>query len=176
MTHPHEKVPKHVVIYTDGGCDPNPGRGGYAAVLLYGKARKEVSGGFLRTTNNRMEILAAIKGLEMLKEPCKVTLHSDSQYLVDAMAKGWAFRWQRNNWYRTRKERALNIDLWQQLLPLCRTHEVRFVWVRGHAGNPENERCDQLSTAALQQDNLPADEGYETKPIENGLSIFGELG
>lgn len=151
----------HVEIYTDGGCKPNPGPGGYGVVLLHPKRRLEVSGGFRFTTNNRMEMLAAIKGLERLKRPCRVTLYSDSQYLVKAITKGWAAKWKKNNWWLSPTNRASNIDLWQKLLPLCATHQVKFRWVRGHAGNRENERCDQLSLAARRQANLPADEGYE---------------
>jgi len=151
-------------IYTDGGCEPNPGAGGYGVVLLHPKKRAEASGGFRLTTNNRMEILAAIKGLEMLKQPCKVTLYSDSQYLVEAIVKGWAAKWKKNDWWLNNKERAKNIDLWEKLFALFETHQVEFRWIRGHAGNLENERCDQLSMAALRQPNLPADEGYENKP------------
>lgn len=152
-----------VKIYTDGGCDPNPGRGGYGAVLLHPKKRVELSGGFRRTTNNRMEILAAIKGLELLTRRCKVTVYSDSQYLVKAIMHGWAVRWRKKNWWRTPNERAVNIDLWERLLGLCEKHLVNFVWVRGHAGNKENERCDVLSTAALRKPGLPVDNGYENK-------------
>lgn len=150
---------KSVTIYTDGGCDPNPGPGGYGVVLLYGRARKELSGGFRRTTNNRMEICAAIRALECLKHPCIVTLYSDSQYVVNAMTKGWALRWQAKSW-RRKSTRVPNSDLWQKLLDLCTQHTVDFRWVRGHNGNPENERCDQLATAALQAPDLPEDEGY----------------
>ena len=109
---------KHVTIYTDGGCDPNPGKGGYAAVLLYGEHRKELSGGYRLTTNNRMEIMAVINGLESLKEPCKITLHCDSQYVVRAINEGWVTRWRSKGWMRTRKEPAKNVDLWKRLLPL----------------------------------------------------------
>jgi ribonuclease HI len=158
-----------VEIYTDGGCEPNPGPGGYGAVLLHPKKRAEVSGGFRLTTNNRMEIQAAIKGLELLKQPCKVTLYSDSQYLVDAIMKAWAVKWKKNNWWLNNKERAKNIDLWEKLLPLCETHQVEFRWVKGHAGNQENERCDHLSMTALRQPNLPADDGYENKPEAEGV-------
>jgi ribonuclease HI len=152
---------KQVTIYTDGACIGNPGPGGYGAVLLYGTHRKELSAGFRRTTNNRMELMAAIAGLELLKEPCAVTLYSDSQYLVDNYSNGAARRWQANGWMRDRKNRALNPDLWQRLLELCSTHQVRLEWVRGHAGNAENERCDQLSTRAARGANLPVDEVYE---------------
>ena len=151
---------KNVTLYTDGGCINNPGPGGYGAVLIYNSQRKELSGGFRRTTNNRMEILAAIAGLEALKEPCRVTLYSDSQYLVYAIQKGWALKWKSNGWMRSNKEKAINPDLWERLLKLCGIHDVQFSWVRGHAGNRENERCDQLAKAAAQQPDLPADPGY----------------
>ena len=152
---------KEVTIYTDGAAEPNPGPGGYGVVLISGERRKELQGGFACTTNNRMEILAAIKGLEALKTPCKVRLHSDSQYLVSAMTEGWARRWQANGWKRNRHEKAVNPDLWERLLQLCKTHEVEFIWVKGHAGHHENERCDELAVRATQQSDLPADEGYE---------------
>lgn len=160
----------HVEIYTDGGCEPNPGPGGYGVVLVHPKTkkRKEDSGGFRKTTNNRMEIFAAIVGLEMLNQPCKVTLYSDSQYLVDGMTK-WVINWKRNKWWRTKTERPENMDLWQRLDSLCQTHQVEFQWVKGHAGHPENERCDQLAMAALRQPDLPADEGYENKPETEGV-------
>ncbi len=148
-------------LYTDGGCIQNPGPGGYGAVLLYGPSRKELSGGFRKTTNNRMEIFAAIAGLSTLKEPCRVTLYSDSQYLVHAMQKGWARRWQRNGWMRSPKEKALNPDLWKKLLELCSIHHVKFEWLRGHAGEAENERCDELAAAAAKRANLAVDEAYE---------------
>jgi len=153
-----------VTIYTDGAAEPNPGRGGYGVVLLYGNHRRELSGTFRLTTNNRMEVLAAIVGLETLKESCAVKLHSDSKYLVDAMTRGWAERWRANGWWRNKKEKATNIDLWERLLAVCDRHQVEFNWVKGHAGNPENERCDELSTQSLGQRDLPADEGYERRP------------
>ena len=152
---------KHVTIYTDGGCLGNPGPGGYGVVLLHGSSRKEQSQGFRRTTNNRMELLAAIAGLEALKQPCRVTLFSDSQYLVNAMQKGWADRWRRNGWRRNKQETALNPDLWERLLGLCEIHRVRFEWVRGHAGTPENERCDELAQAAARGAHLAVDTVYE---------------
>ena len=154
---------KQVTIYTDGGCDPNPGPGGYGVVLLYGGRRKELSGGFRLTTNSRMEIYAAIQGLQALKEPCRATVYSDSEYLVNAMKKGWAKRWQARNWMRNKQEKALNPDLWERLLALCELHTVAFVWLKGHAGIAENERCDQLATQALRRKDLPADEGYENR-------------
>lgn len=154
---------KHVEIYTDGACRPNPGIGGYGLILIYCDTRKEISGGFNHTTNNRMEMYAAIKGLEMLKEACKVTLYSDSKYLVNSMAKGRVKLWRDNNWQlRKHKQKEIaNIDLWTRLLALCDIHEVEFNWVKGHDGNPLNERCDILSTIAWEQKDLPADEGYK---------------
>ncbi len=151
---------KSVTLYTDGGCINNPGPGGYGVVLIFNSHRKELSGGFRRTTNNRMEIFAAIAGLEALKEPCRVTLFSDSQYLVYAIEKGWACKWQANGWRRNKKERAINPDLWERLLKLCEVHEVQFRWVRGHAGQSENERCDELAKAAARNQDLAADPGY----------------
>ncbi|MCL2224983.1 MAG: ribonuclease HI [Defluviitaleaceae bacterium] len=141
---------KKVKIYTDGACSGNPGPGGYGAVLIYGSHRKEISGGEEQTTNNRMEIMGVIKGLEMLKEPCEVELYSDSRYVVDAVEKGWALRWKENNWMRNKKEAALNTDLWEILLELLRKHKVTFHWVKGHAGNAENERCDELARGEIQ--------------------------
>ena len=154
---------KHVTIYTDGGSLGNPGPGGYGVVLKYNGHRKELSGGFQRTTNNRMELLAAIKGLEALKEPCAVTLYSDSQYVVKGITLGWAERWRAKGWMRNKKDKAKNVDLWSRLLERCEKHTVEFVWVRGHAGNPENERCDELVKAAAQQEDLPPDLGYEAR-------------
>ena len=156
--------PKAVTIYTDGGAEPNPGPGGYGVVLIFGHRRKELSAGFQLTTNNRMEVLAAIVGLEALNERCKVELYSDSKYLVDAMTQGWVRRWQKNGWWRTKKEQAANSDLWARLLALCDQHQVEFRWVKGHAGNRDNERCDELSMQFLGKNNLPADEGYEQRP------------
>ena len=154
-----EKV-KHVTIYTDGACLGNPGPGGYGVILLYQDHKKEISGGYRKTTNNRMEIMAAIVGLEALKKKCEVTLYSDSEYLVNAMSRGWAKRWRANVWKRNKREKALNPDLWERLLQLCEYHEVQFSWVRGHAGTPENIRCDELAIQAAHQPNLPGDEGY----------------
>ncbi|GAB4580811.1 MAG: hypothetical protein Fur0022_35530 [Anaerolineales bacterium] len=164
--------PKHVLIYTDGACDPNPGGpGGYAAILVYQGKKKEISGGFRATTNNRMEIYAAIQALESLKEPCQVTLYTDSKYLMQSIEEGWAKRWKENDWWRTKDERAVNPDLWEKLLTLCETHTVKFKWVKGHVGHPENERCDVLSTRALKQKNLAADEGYENRSEEAGGKV-----
>jgi len=152
---------KHVTIYTDGGCLGNPGPGGYGIVLLHGEHRKELSGGYRLTTNNRMEIMAAITGLRTLRERCDVALYTDSQYLANAIMKGWAKRWQANGWKRNKSDRALNPDLWETLLDLCNKHSVIFQWVKGHAGTPENERCDLLSRTAAQLPDLPPDEAYE---------------
>ena len=152
---------KHVKLYTDGACSNNPGPGGYGVILAYDSHRKELSKGFRLTTNNRMEILAAIAGLEALKEPCQVTLYSDSQYLVNAIEKGWAIRWQKNGWMRNKKEKTINPDLWERLLELCKIHKVQFEWVRGHAGHSENERCDELATMAAASSDLETDAGYE---------------
>jgi len=152
---------KAVTIYTDGGCINNPGPGGYGVVMLYGTRRKELSGGFRLTTNNRMEIMAAIAGLSALKESCRVTLYSDSQYLVNAIENGWAARWRENGWKRNKKEYAVNPDLWEQLLGLCEKHQAKFKWVRGHAGNEENERCDELAQAEARSPNQPPDLEYE---------------
>ena len=162
---------KQVVIYTDGACEGNPGPGGYGVVIIHSGHREELSGGFRLTTNNRMEIYAAIKGLEALNEPCQVTLYSDSEYLVNAMTQGWALRWRANHWKRNKREKALNVDLWEQLLALCERHQVEFVWVKGHAGLRENERCDQLSMEALKQKNLPTDDGYEISRSEKQISM-----
>ena len=152
---------KEIRLYTDGACHGNPGPGGYGVVLLFGEHRKELSGGYRKTTNNRMELKAVIKGLEALREKCKVELYSDSKYVVDALSKGWAAKWRANGWRRNGREPAINPDLWGRLLELCEAHDMTFHWVKGHSGNPENERCDQLATEAATQPNLPADELYE---------------
>lgn len=137
---------KHVNIYTDGACRGNPGRGGWGAILVYGSIEKELSGGEPNTTNNRMELSAVIAALSALKEPCEVTLTTDSQYVANAIEKGWLQGWQKNNWRKSDKGQVLNVDLWQELLPLLDKHKVSFVWVKGHNGHPYNERCDVLAT------------------------------
>lgn len=137
-----------VEIFTDGACQGNPGPGGYGVILRYAGHEKELSDGFESTTNNRMELLAAITGLKSLREKCDVTLYSDSQYLVNGIEKGWAKKWRANGWRKSDKSPALNADLWSELLDLTETHKVRIVWVKGHAGHPENERCDNLAVAA----------------------------
>ncbi len=129
---------KHVDIYTDGACRGNPGPGGYGVILRFRGHEKEISGGYSKTTNNRMELLAAVKGLSSLNEKCAVTLYSDSKYLCDGIQKGWAAKWQANGWIKGDKKPALNTDLWEKLLKLTRYHDVGIVWVKGHAGHPEN--------------------------------------
>lgn len=136
---------KRVEIFTDGACSGNPGPGGYGAILRYGEHIKELSGGEEQTTNNRMELTAVITALEALKEPCLVILTTDSKYVVDGIEKGWAKSWRENGWKKKDKKPALNPDLWGRLLDLLEVHEVKFNWVKGHAGHPENERCDELA-------------------------------
>ena len=142
---------KEVRIWTDGACSGNPGPGGWGAILEYRSAarvhRKEISGGDPATTNNRMELTGAIEALKLLKEPCDVTLYSDSQYLVDSITKGWAKSWQKRGWIKADKTPAKNPELFEKLLELCDYHNVRFVWVRGHAENPNNNRCDEMAVA-----------------------------
>ncbi len=137
---------KEVYLYTDGACRGNPGKGGWGAILVYGRFEKELSGGEAETTNNRMELMAAIAGLSALKEPCTVQLYSDSKYLVDAFNEGWVFGWQSHGWKRG-KEELKNPDLWERLFELTKKHEVVFHWVKGHNGHDYNERCDRLATA-----------------------------
>ena len=139
---------KYVELFTDGACSGNPGPGGWGAILRYGAHEKELSGAESNTTNNRMELTAAIEGLAALKEPCIVRLCTDSKYLADGIQKDWARSWQRNGWRKADKKPALNSDLWERLLQLIDQHTVDIVWVKGHAGHPENERCDQLAVSA----------------------------
>ncbi len=138
---------KEVTIYTDGACSGNPGPGGWAAILQYGAHEKEISGGDPMTTNNRMELLGVISALERLREPCRVQVYSDSKYVIDAITKGWAARWKARGWMRTAKEPAKNPELWERLLGLLNKHDVTFHWVKGHAENPYNNRCDELAVA-----------------------------
>lgn len=167
-----DQVPmSHVIIYTDGAAEPNPGPGGYGVVLLAGKHRKELSGGFHRTTNNRMELMGVIVGLEALTKPCRVTLYSDSKYVVDSVEKGSVQRWSKNNWYRTKSEKAKNADLWARFLLIYTKHQVRFKWVKGHAGVPENERCDELAVAAAQSYDTVPDLGYIREIQANGGTV-----
>lgn len=138
---------KEVTIYTDGACSGNPGPGGWAAILCYGETEKELSGGEPETTNNRMELLAVISALQALKEPCRVKLYSDSQYVCEAVNKGWARSWKAKGWKRADKSPAKNPELWERLLDLIAGHETEFIWVRGHAENEYNNRCDKLAVA-----------------------------
>ena len=142
---------KTITLYTDGACSGNPGPGGWGAILEYNGIQKELSGGEENTTNHRMELTAVIKGLQALKEPCIVELYSDSKYVVDALQKGWAVSWQKRGWIKADKKPALNPDLWEQLLALTQIHQVRCHWVKGHAENPKNNRCDQLAVAESQK-------------------------
>jgi ribonuclease HI len=157
----------HVTIYTDGACTGNPGPGGYGAVLLYDHHRHEISEGFRRTTNNRMELMAIISALELLKSPCQVMLYTDSQYISDSINKGWVYRWKKNGWKRSPREKALNIDLWIRILQLFEKHRVRIEWLRGHAGNRENEKADQLATSAIKKKTLRIDHHYESGKISS---------
>ncbi len=156
-----------VVIYTDGACNGNPGPGGYGCVILDGDQRRELSAGFSRTTNNRMEIQACIAGIEALVNmEKKATLMTDSRYVVNAVTKGWARKWREHRWMRTETEPARNPDLWERLLDLLNTHDVTFRWVKGHAGHVENERCDELAVAAAEGEDLPPDPGFrDDKPL-----------
>lgn len=138
---------KKVTIYTDGACRGNPGKGGWGVVLVYGDKQKELSGGDAHTTNNKMELTAAIEALAALKEPCEVELYSDSKYLTDALNQGWVYGWKKRNWKKSDGKPALNVELWEQLLELLKKHTVTFIWVKGHNGTPLNERCDALATA-----------------------------
>ena len=138
---------KQVTIYTDGACSGNPGPGGWGAILIYGAHKRELSGGEADTTNNRMELTAVIRALSLLKETCIVELWSDSKYVIDGLSKGWAKGWKAKGWVKSDKKPALNVDLWQELLPLVARHEVHYHWVKGHASNEKNNRCDQLAVA-----------------------------
>ena len=139
------------MLYTDGACSGNPGCGGYGAILRFGEFEKVLSAGYRKTTNNRMELLAAIVGLEALKEECEVVLYSDSKYLCDSVSKGWVYSWKKNGWRKADKKPALNPDLWGQLLELLEKHQVTFKWVKGHNEHPENERCDRLAVAECEK-------------------------
>lgn len=138
---------KQIEMFTDGACSGNPGAGGWGAILRYGTYEKEFSGGAPDTTNNRMEMTAVIEGLKALKEPCAVTLMTDSRYVVDSITKKWVYGWQKKNWKKSDGKPALNVDLWKEMLKLLEIHQVKFIWIKGHAGHPENERCDRLAVA-----------------------------
>ena len=154
---------KKVQIFSDGACSGNPGPGGWGTILRFGEHEKELSGGEKSTTNNRMELTAVIKGLEALKEPCEVEFFTDSKYIIDSVTKGWAVKWKNNGWVKPDKKPALNPDLWERLLELLEIHRVTFNWVKGHAGHPENERCDRLAFNSADEEDLLTDEGYEAK-------------
>ena len=149
-----------VYAFSDGSAIGNPGPGGYGVVLRYGESVKEFSQGYVRTTNNRMELLGAITALDALKSRQRVVLTTDSQYVINGIEKGWAARWQANGWMRNKKERALNPDMWERLLKACNRHDVRFEWIRGHTGHPENERCDELANSAARGGDQILDEGF----------------
>jgi len=151
---------ERVKIYTDGGCLGNPGRGGYGTIMVFEKFCKKLSGGYRHTTNNRMELMACIFGLEALDHEYAVTVYSDSTYLVDSVSLGWAMAWRRNNWRRSGRSRVENIDLWERLLSLIQNHQIEFEWVQAHNGHEENERCDLLATAAAYGSKLLEDVGY----------------
>lgn len=154
-------------LYSDGGAEPNPGKGGFGVILSYKGIKKEFSQGFRLTTNNRMELMGVIYGLERLKTKSIVNVYCDSRYVIDGIAKGWAKKWKLNNWYRTKTEKAVNCDLWERLLVLISNQEeVKFNWIRGHFGHPENERCDELANMALSSDSLMEDKNYEENLFE----------
>lgn len=159
---------KRVTIHSDGACIGNPGPGGYGVVLRFGPHVKELSGGFRRTTNNRMELLGAIRGLQALHEPCDVALFSDSNYVVQAMRLAWVERWRQHGWRTGDKKPVANQDLWLELLTAADAHTVTWHWVKGHAGDPDNERCDALAVAAAQRPDLPEDHGYESGRVRDG--------
>ena len=165
--------PPEVTIYTDGSSRGNPGPGGFGTLLIAGDRRKEISVGYAKTTNNRMELLAAIAGLEVLKRPSVVTVHSDSKYLVNALNKGWLASWKRRGWVKSDKQPVKNTDLWKRLDAAAHEHDVTWKWVKGHAGNEFNERCDELATAAADGNDLKVDRGFEQQqeeaPPELGL-------
>ncbi len=161
-----EHMLKEINMYTDGASSGNPGPGGYGVILKYKDNIKELSGGFRKTTNNRMELKAVIEGLNSLKEKCKVNIYSDSKYIVDAVELGWIFKWKNLGWKRNKKQKLLNPDLWKEVFDLLQKHEVKFFWVRGHNGHTENERCDQLAVNASQNPALPADEAFESSPAD----------
>ena len=150
---------KKVSIYTDGACSGNPGKGGWGAVLVYNGTEKEMSGFEAETTNNRMELMAVIAGLEALNRPCEVELYSDSKYVVDAFNQHWIDGWLKKGWKRGKNEPVKNVDLWKRLLAAKEPHQVRFIWVKGHDGHPQNERCDTLATTAADGTDLIVDEG-----------------
>lgn len=157
---------KIINLYTDGACSGNPGAGGYAAILVFNNKEKEIAGGFRKTTNNRMELTAVIKGLKALKEKCNVNIYSDSKYIVDAFNAGWIYKWEKLGWRRGKKNVLLNPDLWKELYELTKKHDIIFNWVKGHSSHPMNERCDRLAVIESKKSSLPADEVYESLQSE----------
>lgn len=159
---PHDQAESgKIIVYTDGGALTNPGPGGFGVVIAAGGETREISKGYRMTTNNRMELMACIAGLKAFEKPASILLYSDSKYVINGIAKGWAEKWRANGWMRTKTDPALNADLWDQLLKLCEKHDVEFNWVKGHAGIEGNERCDELATRAASGRDLPTDRGYE---------------
>ncbi len=158
----------HVLLYSDGSADPNPGKGGYGGILRYKDLTKEFSEGFELTTNNRMEIMGVIAGLEMLKMKSSVDVYTDSSYVVDTITKRWIYSWKAKGWRKADRKPVVNVDLWERLLTLLTIHDVRFNWIKGHAGHPENERCDELAKQARSTGmTLKKDEGYTTSILSN---------
>jgi ribonuclease HI len=162
--------PGRIVVYTDGGCRGNPGPGGYGVIIIAGETRIELAEGYRLTTNNRMEMMACLAALKTLPPHADMTLHSDSRYVVNGINKGWARKWRANNWMRTKREAAENSDLWAQLLDLCDAHRVQFVWIHGHTGQMENERCDRLAAEASEGPDLKEDRAY----VEGRTRIPGQ--
>jgi len=160
-----------IKLYSDGGAEPNPGKGGFGVILTYKGRKKEFFKGYKLTTNNRMELMGVIFGLEQLKTKSNVEVFSDSKYVVDGITKGWAEKWKAKNWMRTKKEKALNSDLWDRLLNAISNHDVNFNWVKGHAGHNENERCDELANMGIKSETLHDDDGYEPMEEERNVEI-----
>ncbi|MEM9548684.1 MAG: ribonuclease HI [Bacteroidota bacterium] len=152
-----------IKLYSDGGADPNPGRGGFGVILSYKGRKKEFYQGYEFTTNNRMELMGVIFGLEQLKTKSNVQVYTDSKYVINGITNGWAENWKKNNWFRDKKNKAVNIDLWDKLLTVLKDYNVEFQWVKGHSGHPENERCDALANLGIHSENLLEDVGYESK-------------
>lgn len=160
---------KLIIIYTDGACIQNPGPGGYGAVILDGAKRKEISGGYKHTTNNRMELMAVVESLKQLPKGSSVLLHSDSKYVVDSVNEGWLEKWAANRWMRNKREKAENVDLWKEMHRLLKVHKVDLRWVKGHAGNIENEVSDRLANRAAKGKNLKVDKGFEGRAKQGEL-------
>lgn len=165
-----------IILYSDGGAEPNPGKGGFGVIMSYKGIKREFNQGYEFTTNNRMELMGVIYGLERLKTKSIVNVFTDSRYVIDGIEKGWAEKWKSKNWYRTRTEKAINYDLWERLLTLISTQQnVKFNWVKGHAGHLENERCDELALAALKGENLLVDEGYQPSKLKSDDYVEGSF-